>query len=369
MCSNLNFVMTLKLSNGVNQKKAMKNSKVDETVLVTGGTGFVGIHCILQLLQQGYRVKTTIRSLSKMNDVIEMLKVGGIQDFEKIDFIETDLTIDRNWDKAMENCTYVMHVASPIFLRIPDHEDEMIKPAVEGTIRVLKAAKKAGVKRVIMTSNFGAIGYSHKDKTTLITEKEWTDPAERGLSPYNKSKVLAERAAWDFIESEGGDLELSVINPMGIFGPSLSPVLSSGFGLLQKLIDGSMKALPNINLGIVDVRDVADLHIRAMEYPEAGGQRFLALSGGTMSLIDISRLIKKEMPDFAKKASLKLVPDWIIRISAIFSKQAKSILPLVGVYRNASNDKAKRMLNWKPRSNEEALLSAVESMIKWGAVK
>ena len=347
----------------------MENSVTKKQVLVTGGTGFVGIHTILQLLQKGYNVKTTLRSLNRKNEVIKMLKTGGISSFDNLEFIEADLTKDKNWDLAVKDCDYILHIASPIYLKLPKHEDDMIRPAVDGTLRVLKAARDAGVKRVVMTSNFGAVGYSHKDKNTVITEEEWTDPNEKGLSVYNKSKVLAERAAWDFIKSEGGDLEFSVINPMGIFGPSLSPVLSSGFGLLQKVMDGTMKAIPNIRLGIVDVRDVADLHIRAMTHPAAKGQRFLALAGGTMSLLEISRFLKSKMPEAAKNASEKPLPDWLVRFSALFSKQAKSILPLVGIYRNASNEKAKKMLGWQPRSNEKAILDTAESLVKWGAIK
>lgn len=343
--------------------------KSDKTVLVTGGSGFVAIHAIAQLLTLGYRVRTTVRSSKSRDKVLEMLRYDGIADLDSIDFIETDLTEDKNWGKAMEGCLYVLHIASPIFLRLPKNEDEMIRPAVDGTLRVLKAASDAGVKRVVMTSNFGAVGYSHRDRNSLITEESWTDPNEKGLSAYNKSKVLAERAAWDFMEKEGGTLELSVINPMGIFGPSLSADLSSGFGLLQKVLDGSMKAIPDIRLGIVDVRDAADLHIRAMESDVAKGQRFLALSGGTMSLLEIVELLKAKLPQAAVKASLKPMPTWMVRLAALFSKQAKAILPLVGIYRNASNEKAKKLLGWNPRSNEEAILATVESMIKWGAIK
>ncbi|MDP4207708.1 MAG: aldehyde reductase [Bacteroidota bacterium] len=346
--------------------KTTMDIATDKFILVTGGTGFVASHCILQLLQQGYRVRTTVRSLKRKDEVIEMLKNGGVDPGDNLTFVEADLLKDDNWDEAVKDCEYVQHVASPIFLRLPKHEDEMIRPAVEGALRVLKAARDAGVKRVVMTSNFGAVGYSHKDKNTLITEESWTDPNEKGLSAYNRSKVMAERAAWDFMAREGGDLELAVINPMGIFGPSLSPVLSSGFGLLLKILDGSMVAIPNINLGIVDVRDVADLHIRAMTNPAAKSQRFLALSGGTMSLLEISLLLKEKMPEVARLASTKPMPDWLIRIAALFSSQAKGILPLVGIYRNASNDKARKLLGWRPRTNEEAIMATVKSLKKYG---
>jgi nucleoside-diphosphate-sugar epimerase len=344
----------------------MTEIKKNNVVLVTGGTGFVGSHCILQLLQQGYHVKSTVRSQSRSSEVIEMLKNGGIVTGENLNFVETDLTKDDNWNEAVRDCDYVLHVASPIYLRLPKDENEMIIPAVEGTLRVLKAARAAKVKRVVMTSNFGAVGYSHKDKTTMITEESWTDPKEKGLSIYNKSKVFAEKAAWDFIAREGGNLELSVINPMGIFGPSLSPALSSGFGLLLKVLDGSMKAIPNINLGVVDVRDVADLHIRAMINPAAKGQRFLALAGGTMSLLEMVKLAKERMPEITKNTSTRSIPDWLVRVLALFNVQAKAILPLVGIYRNASNEKARTLLGWQPRSNEEAIIATVESLRKYG---
>ncbi len=337
---------------------------ISGTVLVTGGTGFVGGHVILQLLQKGYHVQTTLRSLSRKGEVVDMIKTGGITDLSRLSFFETDLLKDDNWDEAMKGCGYVLHVASPIFLRLPENEDEMIKPAVEGVIRVLKAARNAGVKRVVMTSNFGAVGYSHKDRTIPITEENWTDPNEKGLSAYNKSKVMAELAAWDFMRREGGELELSVINPMAILGPSLSPKLSSGFELLLQVLNGTMKTIPDIHLGIVDVRDVADLHIRAMLHPDAKNQRFLALSGGTMSLLQISRFLKKEMPGISKRASLLPMPTWILRVASIFSKRARAILPLAGIYRNASNEKAKTLLGWMPRSNEEAILGTVSSLIE-----
>ncbi|MCW3082991.1 MAG: aldehyde reductase [Bacteroidetes bacterium] len=344
-------------------------NKTNKLVLVTGGTGFVGVHCILQLLQEGYNVRTTLRSLSKKEKVIEMLKFGGIKSFENLSFVETDLSADANWDKAVEHCDFVLHVASPIFLRIPKDENEMIRPAVEGTLRVLKAARNAGVKRVVMTSNFGAVGYSHKDPTTLITEESWTDPDEKGLSAYNKSKVLAERAAWDFMKKEGGNMELAVVNPMGIFGPSLGPDLSSGFEILKKMLDGSMKSIPNLTLGIVDVRDVADLHLRAMVNPNANGQRFLALSGGTLSLPQIAQLLKNKMPDAAKNVSTKTLPDWLVRFAALFNAQAKAIVPMLGINRNSSNAKAKTMLGWAPHTNEEAVLASAESIVRFGLLK
>ncbi|QMW03299.1 SDR family oxidoreductase [Spirosoma foliorum] len=339
------------------------------TVLVTGGTGFVGIHCILQLLQKGYSVKTTLRSLKRKEDVMNMLQNGGITDFSLLSFIEADLTNDANWDEAVEGCEYVLHVASPIALSVPKDENDMIRPAVEGAVRVLRAARDAGVKRVVMTSNFGAVGYSHTDTTQVITEESWTDPNEPGLSAYNKSKVLAERAAWDFMAKEGGELELSVVNPVGIFGPALGPDLSSGFELLKRVLEGSMKRVPNMTLGIVDVRDVADLHIRAMTSPAAKGQRFLAIAGDIMTLPEIALLIQSRLGNKLKHISTKRMPDWVVRIAALFSPIARNLVPMLGRYRTTSNEKAKRLLGWNPRSNEEALMATATSLIQFKQLK
>jgi nucleoside-diphosphate-sugar epimerase len=349
----------------------MENKKI---VLVTGGTGFVGVHCILQLLQKGYNVKTTVRNLKRKGEVFEMLKNGGITSpdnyrDDNLTFIEADLTKDDNWDEAVKGCTYVLHVASPIFLSIPKDENEMIRPAVDGTLRVLKAARNAGVKRVVMTSNFGAIGYSHKNPDIPITENEWTDPNEKGLSIYNKSKVLAEKAAWDFIKTQGGNLEFATINPSAIFGPALGKDLSSGFELLKNLLDGKMKAVPNLYMNIIDVRDVADLHIRAMTNQNANGQRFLGLAGGKISLPEIAVLLKEKMPGVTQKVSTNKAPDWIIKIGSLFSPKLKNVASMMKTSRNTSNEKAKQVLGWKPiATNEEAIIESVRSMIKFGNI-
>jgi nucleoside-diphosphate-sugar epimerase len=339
-------------------------------VLVTGGTGFVGTHIILQLLQKGYSVKTTLRSINSKSKVIDTLKSNGITTFDNLTFIEADLSIDDNWDEAMNGCDYVLSVASPVFFDIPKDENEMIRPAVEGIVRILKAAKKSNVKRVVMTSNFGAVGFSNKNPNKATTEEDWTDVNEKGLSAYEKSKLLAERAAWDFIKKEGGDLEFVTINPVAIWGPSLSAHISGSFGLLEHLLDGSMKAIPNIPLNIVDVRDVADLHIRAMTNPKANAQRFIASYDGQISLPEIAALLRYKKPDISKKISTKTLPNWIISLGALFNAEAKEGKLLLGMSRNVSNTKAKEILGWKPISNiEETILASVNSMNKYGIIK
>lgn len=335
-------------------------------VLVTGGNGFVAGHVIAQLLQQNYSVTTTLRDLGKRAAVLASLAEAGIPATKRLSFAEADLMDDRHWADICAGKDYVLHLASPIFHHKPKHEDELIQPALQGTRRVLKAARDAGVKRVVMTSNFGAVGYSHRDPNQPITEADWTNPEQKGLSPYNKSKVLAERAAWDFMASEGGTLELSVINPMGIFGPQLNNTLSSGPGLLQGVLDGRMKRLPKIRLGIVDVRDVASLHLLAMTHPKAAGERFLALAGGEMSLVQIATLVRERLPHLATHASLKTLPNWAVRLAALFNPQARELTPMLGISRNASNAKARSLLGWQPRSNETAILDAALSLERFG---
>src|SRR5262245_50479986 len=251
------------------------NSTRDKLVLVTGGTGFVGSHCVLQLLNRGYNVRTTLRSLARKNELIEALRDGGASGVESLSFVEADLSKDANWEEAVKNCDYVLHVASPITLERPTDENELIGPAVEGTLRVLRASRRAGVKRVVLTSSFGAIGYGHKPTEVPFTEETWTDTTYKGISAYVKSKTLAEKAAWDFINNEAGGLELSVINPTGIFGPLLGSDVASSIQIIQQLLNGTLKATPQMNFGIVDVRDVAEaLFVQWRSQKQKGNDSF-----------------------------------------------------------------------------------------------
>ena len=262
------------------------------TVLVTGGSGFVASHCILQLLAAGHRVRTTLRNLKRESDVRTMLDVGGAKRSDELSFVTADLVSDRGWAEAIAGCDYVLHVASPFPANVPQHEDELILPARNGTLRVLRASRDAGVKRVVLTSSFAAVGYGHEPRANAFTEDDWTDPDGKQLAPYVKSKTLAERAAWSFMVREGGDLELTVINPVGVFGPVLGPDFSASIRLVQRLMDGAMPGTPRLYFGVVDVRDVADLHIRAMTNPAAKGERFLANAGNGMWMHDMAKILK-----------------------------------------------------------------------------
>lgn len=346
----------------------MPNSNNEKLVLVTGGTGFVGVHCILQLLNAGYPVRTTLRSPGRKNEIIDALHNGGVDGEKHPSFVEADLTQDANWDEAVKDCRYVLHVASPITLERPRDENEIIGPAVEGTLRVLRAAKKAGVKRVVLTSSFGAIGYGHIPTELPFTEESWTDIQSKGLSAYVKSKTLAERAAWNFVNSEGGTLELSVINPVGIFGPQLGPTVTSSLQIIQRLLNGSLKATPRMNFGIVDVRDVADAHLRAMEIPRAKGQRFIAQAGKTLSLHEVAMILREKLGEKARKVPTQVLPNWLVRVAALFNPTAKAILPQLDQKKNVSSEKARSVLGWNPRTNEEAILASAESLLRLGLV-
>jgi nucleoside-diphosphate-sugar epimerase len=339
------------------------------TILVTGGSGFIGCHCILQFLAQGHQVRTTVRNLKREADVRAMLKEGGADPDGRLSFYAADLEKDAGWKEAVAGCDYVLHVASPLPLHIPKNEDELIVPAREGTLRVLRAARDAGVKRVVLTSSFGAIGYGQAPRKTPFNESDWTDPNASGVLPYVKSKTLAERAAWDFIAKEGGSLELSVINPVAVFGPVLSSDYSGSIHIIQRLMDGALPGCPKLYFGVVDVRDVADLHIRAMTHPAAKGERFLAIAGDCISMRDIAVVLKKRMGDAAKKVPTMQIPNWVVRLSALRDPAIKQILPELGKIKNATGEKAIRMLGWSPRSSEEAIVSAAESLVRLRLLK
>jgi nucleoside-diphosphate-sugar epimerase len=339
------------------------------TILVTGGSGFIGSHCILQLLATGHHVRTTVRNLKREGDVRAMLKQGGAKPGDRLSFFAADLENDAGWPQAVAGCEYVLHVASPLPPNVPKHEDELIVPAREGTLRVLRAARDAGVKRVVLTSSFAAIGYGHPPRKAPFNETDWTDLNGDGVYAYVKSKTLAERAAWDFIANEGGSLELSVVNPVGVFGPVLGPDYSTSILLVQRLMDGAIPGVPRLYFGVVDVRDVADLHIRALSHPAAEGERFLAVAGDFMSMLDIAKVLKSRMAASAKRVPTRELPNWLVRIAALRDSAVRLILPELGKPKNATNEKAKRLLAWEPRSNEDSIVATAESLVRLGLLK
>ncbi|HEY0182720.1 MAG TPA: aldehyde reductase [Rhodopila sp.] len=336
----------------------------NQLVLVTGGTGFIAQHCILALLTAGYRVRTTVRSLSREAEVRAHLKVGGAEPGDRLSFVAADLTADDGWAKAAADCAYVLHGASPTPSGDQVSEDDWIKPAVEGNLRVLRAARDAGVSRVVLTSAFGAICAGHKSMTRPFNETDWSD-LTGSVWPYQKSKTLAERAAWDFIAREGRGLALSAVNPTAVLGPVLGADYSHSIRLIKNLMDGQ-PGCPKINSGFVDVRNVADLHLRAMTHPAAKGERFLAIAGESMWMIEVARVLRQRMGAAAAKVPTRVLPNWLIRLGALKDPVMRGAVPLLGINMNATSEKAIRLLDWTPRPREEAIVATAESLVRLG---
>jgi len=335
-------------------------------VLVTGGSGFLGSHVVLQLLNEGHEVRTTVRSLAREAGVRAMLKDAGNNPDRRLSFFAADLERDDGWPEAVTGCDYVIHVASPIPAAAPKTEDELIRPARDGVLRVLRASRDAGVRRVVLTSSCGAIYYGHPPQTEPFDESSWTN-IDGDMSGYVRSKAIAERAAWAFMSENGGSLELSVINPAGIFGPILSPDFSSSIDLVTRLLKG-MPGCPRLYFGVVDVRDVADLHLRAMTHPAARGERFIATSGDVMSMLAIATILRERLGDAARKVPTRELPSWLVRVAARFDRTLKTVVPLLDSTRRATSAKAERLLEWRPRSPEDAIMATAESLIKFGIV-
>lgn len=337
-------------------------------VLVTGGSGFVAGHVILGLLEAGHRVRTTVRNAAGEAAVGEALRVGGRGPDDAPRFFHADLTSDRGWDEAAAGCDHVMHVASPFPGAAPADENDLIVPARDGTLRVLRAARDAGVKRVVFTSSFAAVGYGRRSGGDLLTEEDWT-PVDAPNPPYIKSKTVAERAAWDFVKREGGGLELSVLNPTGVFGPVLGSKLSSSIKIIKSMLDGEMPGLPDIHFGVVDVRDLADAHLRAMTTPAAAGERFICVSGPSLSLADVADILRRNLGDAAARVPTARIASWKIRLAALFGGRAAEVAGNLGKRRDADNAKAIRLLGWTPRSSEEAIVATARSLARLGLTR
>jgi len=337
-------------------------------VLVTGGSGFIGAHCILRLLADGHTVRATVRSRGREAEVREMLRRGGAGPGERLEFAEADLMSDAGWAEATAGCAYVLHVAPPFPVKQPRDEDELVRPAREGTLRVLRAARDGGVKRVVQTSSFAAVGYGRPGHAAPFDETDWTDLDGPGVTAYVRSKTLAERAAWDFVAREGGGLELSTVNPVGVLGPVLGKDLSSSVELLRSLMEGAVPAAPRTWFGLVDVRDVADLHVRAMASPAAKGERFIATGGDFLPVIEMARILRAEAGPAGKRAPSREMPDWLVRLAALVMPAARAAVPELGRMKNATSAKAKRLLGWAPRTPREAILASAESLVALGIV-
>jgi dihydroflavonol-4-reductase len=312
-------------------------------VLVTGGSGYLGTRLIAALLSDGCEVRATVRSLDGEADVVAAVRRVGA-DEAGLELVAADLTSDDGWPAALKGVEEVHHVASPIPSAQPKDPDELIVPARQGTLRVLKAARDAGARRVVLTSSFAAVGYSPK-AVRHYTEADWTDPDTPGLAPYPRSKAIAERAAWDFIGTEGGDTQLVVMNPTFIAGPSLIPALRSTLTHFKAIIDGTMPALPRQRFGVVDVRDVADAHRTAMATPAAAGKRFLLLADGpTITWLELAQILRHHLGPAGGHVTTTEAP-------------GEDPSPLT-----IHNDRAKQELGWQPRPADTTIVETADSL-------
>ncbi|KAJ5769289.1 nucleoside-diphosphate-sugar epimerase [Penicillium odoratum] len=342
-----------------------------ELVLITGGSGFIGGHCIIKCLSAGYRVRTTIRSLKREEEIRRALRVGTASNLEDLSFVEADLNSDNGWTEAVQDCTYVLHVASPFPAAAPKVENELIAPARDGTLRVLRAARDAKVRRIVITSSIAAIhaGRTIPASNKPLTEENWTNLNALGVTAYDKSKTLAERAAWEFIEKEGGSLEMSVINPAMVMGPVLAPETSTSIEVISRLMNGTVPGCPNLEFGLVDVRDVADLHLLAMIHPKANGERFLCMAPPAMTIKEMSLTLRERLGVKAKKCPTRTVPNLLMWVLGLFDPAIALIVPQLGESHTASNEKATSLLGWSPRSNVDAVVSTAESLLQIGLIK
>lgn len=339
----------------------------DETVLVTGVTGFIAFHCALQLLDRGYRVRGTVRSPAKRRELDDVLERNGRRP-DEVETVVADLTKDEGWSEAVKGCRYVLHVASPFPATLPKSDDDLLIPARDGALRVLKAAREEGVKRVVLTSSIAAVCYGHKRSITRpMTEEDWTDLSGSDTTPYIRSKTIAERAAWAFMAERGGDMELTTVLPGLVFGPALGKDTGTSLDVIRQMMAGKLPRAPRLGWPIVDVRDVAAAHVTAMETPKAAGERFLC-SNDFIWVADIADILRRNFPAHAKRLPKGELPDWLVRVVAKFDKGIASVAFELGYRKEVSRDKAKRLLNWHPRGNEEAVVSAAQSLIERGIV-
>lgn len=327
-----------------------------EKVLVTGATGFIGLHCIKQLLDRGYSVNGTLRSQDRQAEVLDSLERNNTPT-RHLSLFEVDLNRDSGWDSAIRDCNYVLHVASPFVLTDED-EDFFVKPAVEGVQRALKFSKKHNVKKVILTSSFAAIHETLNDRQESFDEEDWSNPNKPGISFYAKSKTMAELAAWEFMEMENPDFSLAVINPVLVMGPSLSKDVGTSNSLVKNMINGSVPGTPKIHIGIVDVRDVASAHILAMESSSADGERII-VSEKELWVHEVAAILRDA--GFNKTPKVEF-PKWLMKVVALFRKDLALMVPMIGKRRDVSSSKARELLGWKPMKAELSIIDTAQQL-------
>ena len=334
------------------------------TVLVSGGSGYIAGFLIRQLVAEGWTVNATVRSLAREAEVRARLGV----DNARLHFFAADLSADAGWAEAMAGCTHVAHVASPFPPKAVKHADELIVPARDGALRALRAAKAAGVTRFVLTSSAAAVAYGHPPGKTTYTEADWSDPKNPDCSPYAQSKTIAERAARDWIAAEGGAMEFVSINPSLVVGPVMDADVSTSIEAIEKMLSGALPGCPRLGFCVVDVRDLADLHVRVLTAPGIAGERFIA-SGRFLMLVEIAKILKARLGPKARKVPTRPLPDFLVRLSAIFDPLVRSVLSEIGRTRDMDASHAKAVLGWSTRPEEDSLVDCANSLIDKGIVK
>jgi dihydroflavonol-4-reductase len=332
-------------------------------ILVTGASGFIAIHTIVQLLQQGYKVRGTVRSMKKEAEVRESV-ARFVQNHAPLELVVAELNQDAGWQEAFQDVEYLLHIASPFPLNEPKHEDELIKPAVEGTLRVLHFSHSANVKRVVVVSSNAAVSAGHAGDNRTFTEVDWSK-VENKIGAYSKSKTLAERAAWNFINSaeNKNKMEMVAINPPFVLGPVPSKNYNTSSELIRTYMLNQVPGTAKIKMAIVDVRDVASAIISAMEIKEAAGNRFL-VSAGELWAYEIAKILHDVFSKRGYKIPTMLLPSFLVRLVALFDPKVRAVVNSLDWDYKISNEKAKQVLKWNPRSPKEAILSMAESLIE-----
>ncbi len=329
-----------------------------EKVLVTGASGFIAEHCIIELLKNGYSVKGSLRTMNREQEVRDAVKTET--DDTKLEFCKLDLLEDDGWEDAMWDCDYLMHVASPFVIEDPKDENELIKPAKEGTLRALNAAKKAGIKRVVLTSSVAAVNSHMMSGTSDHTT--WTDINSKYVTPYQKSKTIAEKAAWDFYNNQDNSnkMELAVINPGGVMGPQLGNDLGgASTQIVSQLISGKFPMIPALSFPFIDVRDVAILHLKAMTTPEADGKRFIAAHSEPTWMYQVAEVLSAAGYE---KIKLKKAPSFMLKLIGLFDNKTKSLVPMLDKYVPCDNSQTVKILNWEPMPWEQAFIEHAKSI-------
>ena len=334
-----------------------------DRVLVTGGTGFLGKRSVFELLERGYDVRTTVRDLAREAGVRTDLESAGVNAGDRLEFAVADLTSDRGWAEAADGCRYVLHVASPFPPEQPKDPDELIVPAREGALRALSAGLDAGAERIVLTSSVAAIHADREDSEAQpLNEDDWTDGDDPSKIPYTRSKTLAERAAWALAEERGARDRLATVNPGAIIGPVLGGERSYSLQTIGRLIEGDMPAIPRLGFSFVDVRDVADLHIRAMTDPAAAGRRFVAVDR-FLWLEQVAAILRERLGSEAKKVPSRVAPNLLIRAVALFDKSVRPIVGDLGNRTYMSSERARTELGWEPRPAADSIEDCARSML------